>query len=285
MSVDKFIKYVFPTIPVRVADTKDCILNAILYKDNYAPGEDGIEEGYKLNIALCIENCSSHPMDYYPHYQKYGNYGDPRIHVYFYNHINRCIFNEKYIAIPLLYPQLDYLRRFYAEIKPTTIIPFYKKKLCLFASWGGYRSHVKQQIIRFMKSLGPGACDTLEVHKPSVGAASCYHSAELLNVIQQYKFVFVCENSLGDGYITEKIFNGFFGRAIPIYNGSPAIERYFNKDSFINANDPANLARIPVIMNNEVAFQRMIDAEKIGPYDNEDYAHKLRQFMETKLQS
>ena len=49
------------------------------------------------------------------------------------------------------------------------------------------------------------------------------------------------ENSIGDGYVTEKIVNVFYSGAIPIYWGSSNINDLFNKDAFININDFKNL--------------------------------------------
>jgi hypothetical protein len=287
MSADKFIAYLFPEIKlIRFNQTtKDCIINSVLYNTLCTIKDDGIEEGYKVNILICFENCSAHPIDFYPHYKKYGDYKDPRIDIYLYNHIDRCIFNEKYIAIPILYPEIDYFKRFYSEIKPSHMVPFNKKRLCLFASTNGLRSEVKNCIINIIRSIAPSECDDIKIHKSIIANKSCYHSEEFLNLIQNYKFVFVCENSINNGYITEKIFNGFFGRAIPIYNGSPAIERYFNKDAFINANDLKNLSQITTIMNDEATFQRMIDVEKVMSFDNEEYAIRLQEFIYKKLNS
>jgi hypothetical protein len=279
-SVEKLIQYLFPkNIKVSYNNSNpDCILNAMLYRGNYKSGEDGIEVKKKLNILLCVENCIGHPITNYTHYYKFRDYGDPRINLYFYNHIDRCVFNEQYIAIPLIFTQIDYFNRFYTTIKPTCPVPFQEKKFCLITTVNGYRSNVKQEIIKRLEVIGP--CDYLTMYRPGVENESCYHSEVLLNIIQKYKFVFVCENSIADGYITEKIFNGFFGRAIPIYNGSHAIERYFKKDAFINANDLNNLSQITTIMNDEATFQRMIAAEKVMPFDNQDYPTKLQEFIE-----
>ena len=45
------------------------------------------------------------------------------------------------------------------------------------------------------------------------------------------------ENSIGDGYVTEKIVNAFYSGAIPIYWGSANINDFFNKEAFINVSD------------------------------------------------
>jgi hypothetical protein len=72
----------------------------------------------------------------------------------------------------------------------------------------------------------------------------CEGDYQNLGLIKNYsncKFVIAMENSIGDGYITEKIVNAFYSGAIPIYWGSPNINDFFNKESFINVSDFNNL--------------------------------------------
>jgi hypothetical protein len=60
---------------------------------------------------------------------------------------------------------------------------------------------------------------------------------ELSNIYKDYKFGFAMENTLEDGYLTEKIMNVYLGGAIPLYWGSPIVKEIFNPDSFIYIND------------------------------------------------
>ena len=57
---------------------------------------------------------------------------------------------------------------------------------------------------------------------------------ELLKFYKQYKFVIAIENSKGDHYITEKIFNALKAGVIPIYWGSQNIGLYVNPKRFIH---------------------------------------------------
>lgn len=52
---------------------------------------------------------------------------------------------------------------------------------------------------------------------------------------QKHKFSICCENSSHKGYTTEKIYQAFGARVIPIYWGDPDIELVFNSKAFINA--------------------------------------------------
>lgn len=53
---------------------------------------------------------------------------------------------------------------------------------------------------------------------------------------EEYKFSICFENASADGYVTEKINDGFRSGGIPIYYGSPRIAEEFNENSFINVN-------------------------------------------------
>lgn len=51
-----------------------------------------------------------------------------------------------------------------------------------------------------------------------------------------YKFQICFENSSHEGYLTEKINDGFRSGGIPIYHGDPNVGDEFNEKSFINVN-------------------------------------------------
>lgn len=53
----------------------------------------------------------------------------------------------------------------------------------------------------------------------------------------QYKFSICCENSSHPGYTTEKLYQAFEARTIPIYWGDPLVGRVFNTRAFVNAYD------------------------------------------------
>jgi hypothetical protein len=103
---------------------------------------------------------------------------------------------------------------------------------------------------------------------------------ELLDVFNQYKFVFVSENSIADGYITEKIFNCLFARTIPIYYGSKKISKYINQRAFIEV-DLDNLSGTREAINAQLVSGDMIDAPKIADnYNDENYELLLKEFIE-----
>jgi hypothetical protein len=60
---------------------------------------------------------------------------------------------------------------------------------------------------------------------------------ELTDVYKNYKFGFAMENTMENGYLTEKIMNVYLGGAVPLYWGSPIVKDIFNPKSFIYIND------------------------------------------------
>lgn len=64
---------------------------------------------------------------------------------------------------------------------------------------------------------------------------------EAVKIQENYKFSIAIEGYIKEEYITEKIVNSFLSGSIPIYKGSPSINKYFNKNSFINIEDFENL--------------------------------------------
>ena len=79
--------------------------------------------------------------------------------------------------------------------------------------------------------------DKRRVERPTSNKMPRNIFEDAVSVYQPYQFVIASENAIVPGYITEKIFNAFLAGAIPIYYGTNHIEKYFNKDSFINANN------------------------------------------------
>ena len=205
----------------------------------------------KLNILICVENCPQY--SHYKHYNKYKDYGNPYLHIYFYNHISNVYESpdKSFIAIPMIHVQLFYFLHKYNNIQPRPI-PFEQKKTCLITTsltQQGPLLQKKHIIFQQLKQLFGESIDQVSIIKETCPNDSCYHSQALMNLFQHYKFVFVAENSIGDGYITEKIFNAFFSRTIPIYLGTHTITQFFNDNSYINANDLNNPSVKDKILN------------------------------------
>lgn len=88
-------------------------------------------------------------------------------------------------------------------------------------------------------SLGICNAGIPETHRriPSVLRAS-WDSFSLVEAYSEYDFVLAVENTMRDGYITEKIMNVYASGAIPVFWGdSKSIESIFQKGSYIDVND------------------------------------------------
>lgn len=273
-SFEKFINYFFNDIHLTFSKTVDDTTDGILYDIQH----NRETPTNKCNILLCVENCNY--WNHYCHHNKYKNYYNENIKIYLYNHIDKIEQTDKYIAIPQIHIQINYLKKFYNAIQPSISINFHQKKFCLITTI--INNTFKSEIYKMLLSIDH--CDSIKDF-PNLKTESCYHSQELLNIFQQYKFVFICENSISEGYITEKIFNCYFSKIIPIYYGSNKITDYFNKDSFINIKlDQLEETKqnIIKIIKNEEKYNQYISENILNPtYDDENYKEKLNNFIKS----
>lgn len=58
-----------------------------------------------------------------------------------------------------------------------------------------------------------------------------------LEFIKDYKFTIAFENTISDGYTTEKLSDPLYSHSIPIYYGNPRVGLEYNKKAFIHVND------------------------------------------------
>ena len=252
-----------------------------------------------LNILLCVENCQA--WSWYGHYNLFGDFGNPNIHLYIYNHHSKLLITPHYLVIPTVYLMINYFKLNLSSIQPSIVTPFDKKKFCFIANPpkdfeqknGIYQK--KKQLIEQLTTLGE--CHYIDQFKDRIGTASCYQSLELINLLNEYKFVFVCENSILDGYITEKIFNPFYARIIPLYYGAEDRNRYFNPESFIDLRGKWKMkhkkrkrhaieTKLKKLMNDEELYKNMIEKPKINPdFDDEDFIEKTETFIKNKFKN
>ncbi|PAF45293.1 glycosyltransferase family 10 [Helicobacter sp. 11S02629-2] len=100
-----------------------------------------------------------------------------------------------------------------------------------------------------------------------------------------YKFSLAIENSSHKGYVTEKIMDAFLAGSVPIYWGASDVNLDFNKESFINLNDFANLESaleyIKKLDSDDALYLKMLRA---NPLNNDEFCEnfnieKLSQFL------
>ena len=54
------------------------------------------------------------------------------------------------------------------------------------------------------------------------------------DLLKEYKFCLCPENSVYDGYVTEKLIDAYAGGCVPIYSGDTSVDRDFNGRAFLN---------------------------------------------------
>ena len=165
-------------------------------------------------------------------------------------------------VIPTVLCRINYFNK----IEKTKIleqeIPFSKKMFLLITSRNMHNTN-KMDLIEKLKKYG--IVHHISMYDSIIKNKSCYHSSELINVYNKYKFVMSFENTHSPGYITEKIFNVFLAKSIPIYDGAPNIDKYINKSSYIQY-DKQIVNKISIV-NNEKMYNAIVEKNKI----NEEY--------------
>lgn len=113
-------------------------------------------------------------------------------------------------------------------------------------------------------------------HMPIDSFGKCLHNADLpaaddatlLARLGEYKFVIAVENSLEDGYVTEKFWQGFVAGTVPVYVGdssvhsellAPGAHSFIFADDFPNAKDLAAHLMMLAAPEHEALYQRFFD--------------------------
>jgi hypothetical protein len=60
-------------------------------------------------------------------------------------------------------------------------------------------------------------------------------------ILPEYKFCLCPENSIYDGYITEKLIDAYAGGTVPLYSGDLSVLRAFNIKAFLNYQENMNM--------------------------------------------
>ena len=83
-----------------------------------------------------------------------------------------------------------------------------------------------------------------------------------LSLLGRYRFALVFENSRYPGYITEKLFDCFFARCIPIYSGAPDVALYVPPSTFIDVRQFASYEELERFLRGltEEDARRYLDA-------------------------
>lgn len=233
----------------------------------------------EFNIFFSVENLAynGRKLGHYKYYNKFGKYGSKKTDLFIMNDESKCKIQNGRRIYPIIYSRISYFNKLKTKQLLKQDVPFSKKKFALITSRNMHNSHKK--IVYDMLSL-IGKVDTLDMY-PEISKCSCYNSPELLSLYNNYKFIITFENSNSDGYITEKIFNAFLAKSIPIYDGDPNIGEFININSFIKFDENV-LKKVMTFLNNEKLYNHIINYDKI----NEKYKYIKNNYnIETKSET
>lgn len=105
-----------------------------------------------------------------------------------------------------------------------------------------------------------------------------------LDFIYNYKFNLALENSIVDGYVTEKIVEPMAASTVPIYWGSDMVKSDFNPDAFINVNDFADSASlikyIAELDTDHARYLEILRAPKLVHGVTPDFDSRLADFLD-----
>jgi len=103
-------------------------------------------------------------------------------------------------------------------------------------------------------------------------------------VMRQYKFALCYENAAFPGYVTEKIFDGFFAGCIPVYLGAPNVTDYVPPQAFIDRRNFKNyealyryLKTMPEseYLSYLAAIESFVRGEQIKRFSGEAFANVM----------
>ena len=209
------------------------------------------------NILFCVENLHAN-RKHYQHFNRFNDFNNNKIDVYLYNHFSNMVITDNY----KMYPQINFRIEYFNKIKDTFKIPnvsFQYKKFALFTSQNLLNENKRKILIDLMKI---GKVDFIN-HFDHLKNKTCYHDIELIKLYSQYKFIICFENSKTPGYITEKIFNVFLSKSIPIYDGAPDIGDFISDHSYITYDN--NIVKKIILLNkNPMVYNKIVQNNKIS---------------------
>ena len=162
-------------------------------------------------------------------------------------HINYLDRYCRYPTYPLNLINYNYIRKNVLK-KPK------RRKFCAAVISNSHNKHNFR--IKFINELSKyKIVDMGGKYKNNVGG----RVKDKIEFLSSYKFSIAMENSEGNGYTSEKIFNSFFAGTIPIYYGNYMIDDIINPKSYI-------------LIRNEKDMKQKI--EYIKKIDNDDNLYK-----------
>ena len=289
--ITQFLPQKFSYTIVDESEKADICFCGVQHEDNDLLRDD------EINIMLSVENLGC-GRTHYKFHNKFGDMGNDKIDVYVHNHFSHpfyediicdakgdpMLFTKDY---PRVIPTAMFRMKFFHEnlirFKDQVNCSFEDKKFCLFVSKNNLNEN---KTICASALLRIGDVDFINqrqfdylIDKP------CLHGLDLIKTFNKYKFIICFENSKTPGYITEKIFNVFLAKSIPIYDGATNINSFVNAKSFLQFDENC-IQKIRLLNASKELYERVIQQPKLvsNPV-NPILESYLDHHIETKLKS
>lgn len=199
-------------------------------------------------------------------------------------------FGKIFVMLDNFINNQTYFKLYYPQPIHSVIFPipsFEEKKLCVLI--GGYQnsSHPneaysnRRALVDFFKSNHPNDFDVFGRNWAPYQTQTVSNKWE---TIKKYKFC-ICYENMKDqqGYVTEKIFDGMLGGAVPIYFGASNIIDYVPKSCFIDRRDFSSLEELYQFIKNmdKSTYDSYLQAIREYFSSRQDRLFYIENFVET----
>jgi len=155
-----------------------------------------------------------------------------------------------------------------------------KTGFCSYVVSNSQANPIREQFFERLsayKKVDSGGC-----YKNNIGTKNGIK--DKLTFTSARKFSITFENSKVDGYVTEKILEGFAAHTIPIYWGCREVNKYFNPEAFVYIGGPedvdAAIEKIKYLDSNDEAYLKMLSQPALAAPDIADRGNaELEEFF------
>ncbi|WP_161780950.1 glycosyltransferase family 10 domain-containing protein [Criblamydia sequanensis] len=178
-----------------------------------------------------------------------------------------------------------YFKFFYPSLKTPMrkdLKPFKDRKFCTLVAT--YRTSerkkelhtMRNRLVSYFEKFFPDKFDLYGRFWPS--GPNGYktfkgQAGDKFELLNNYKFYICYENSVFDGYITEKIFDCFYSGCIPIYYGAPDISDYIPEGCYIDKRKFPSEESLVKFLNNMEEETYLEYLKNIKNYLNSEKSH------------
>lgn len=215
---------------------------------------------------LCIIGCHTLFFDRLPCKTLYftGENDFPDFNKYDYAIGHATLSYNRYFRCPLwIFNNSDKIKTS-LSVRGSLSDELYNRKFCSFVV-SNNTCALPQRTTLFNKINEYSHVDSAGAYLNNVGGKTV---DDKILYISRYRFNIASENSIVNGYVTEKIFDAFSANTIPIYLGAPDVNIDFNEDSFINVGRYTSysevLKRIHEINSNKDLYLEMLNTPFIA---------------------